>query len=88
MSKGVGNVTMMVGWLVGCMVQVPMVPIPKADEMRLGGGGYQQAQGMHVMYNDPSLYGEPEKGVATMIVWSHGGSHVSVIGSWDNWTTR
>lgn len=60
-----------------------MEPIPKADEMRLGGYQPQQAT-----YNDSNLYGESERGVATMIVWSHGGSNVSVIGSWDNWSTR
>ena len=69
-----------------CMLQVPMVPIPKADELRLG--GYAPAQRMQQAYYETSLYGDSEKGVATMIAWSHGGAQVGVIGSWDNWQTR
>jgi hypothetical protein len=70
----------------GFCLQVPMVPIPKADELRLG--GYAPAQRMQQAYYEPSLYGDSEKGVATMIAWGHGGAHVGVIGSWDNWQTR
>lgn len=66
--------------------QVPMVPIPKANELRLGGFG--PAQRMQQAYYETSLYGDSEKGVATMIAWSHGGAQVGVIGSWDNWQTR
>lgn len=32
-----------------------------------------------------SLYGDFEKGVVIMIVWSYGGVNVGVIGLWDNW---
>ncbi|CAK9197782.1 unnamed protein product [Sphagnum troendelagicum] len=63
--------------------QVPMVPIAKPDEMGLR--GYQQAQ---ALYQQPDLYSEPERGVPTMILWNHGGSSVSVLGSWDNWSKR
>ncbi|CAM6035442.1 unnamed protein product [Sphagnum compactum] len=63
--------------------QVPMVPIAKPDEMGLR--GYQQAQ---ALYQQPDLYSEPEQGVPTMILWNHGGSSVSVLGSWDNWSKR
>jgi 5'-AMP-activated protein kinase regulatory beta subunit len=60
-----------------------MVPIAKPDEMGLR--GYQQAQ---ALYQQPDLYSEPERGVPTMILWNHGGSSVSVLGSWDNWSKR
>jgi hypothetical protein len=63
--------------------QVPMVPIAKPDEMGLG--VYQQPQGVHTQ---PDVYSEAERGVPTMIVWNHGGSSVSVIGSWDNWSIK
>lgn len=66
--------------------QVPMVPIPKGDELRLG--GYAQPQRVQQAYYETNLYGDSEKGVAIMITWSHGGVHVGVIGSWDNWQTR
>ncbi|XP_024391599.1 SNF1-related protein kinase regulatory subunit beta-2 [Physcomitrium patens] len=67
--------------------QVPMVPISKPNELSLG--GYAQTQrASQQAYYETSLYGEPDKGVATMIVWSHGGGNVGVIGSWDNWQTR
>ncbi len=64
-------------------MQVPMVPIAKPDEM--GVGVYQQPQGVHTQ---PDVYSEAERGVPTMIVWNHGGSSVSVIGSWDNWSIK
>ncbi len=64
-------------------MQVPMVPIAKPDEMGLG--VYQQPQGVHTQ---PDVYSETERGVPTMIVWNHGGSSVSVIGSWDNWSIK
>ncbi len=64
-------------------MQVPMVPIAKPDEMGLR--GYQQAQ---ALYQQLDLYSEPEWGVPTMILWNHGGSSVSVLGSWDNWSKR
>lgn len=64
-----------------------MVPISKPNELSLG--GYAQTQrASQQAYYETSLYGEPDKGVATMIVWSHGGGNVGVIGSWDNWQTR
>lgn len=63
-----------------------MVPIPKEDELRLG--GYAQSQRMQQAYYETNLYGDSDKGVATMIAWSHGGVNVGVIGSWDNWQTR
>lgn len=67
--------------------QVPMVPISKPNELNLG--GYAQAKRTQQQnYYETCLYGEPEKEVATMIVWSHGGVHVGVIGSWDNWQVR
>lgn len=69
------------------MSQVPMVPISKPNELNLG--GYAQAKRTQQQnYYETCLYGEPEKEVATMIVWSHGGVHVGVIGSWDNWQVR
>ena len=34
------------------------------------------------------FYGSPEKAVAALIMWSYGGNSVSVMGSWDNWSTR
>jgi 5'-AMP-activated protein kinase regulatory beta subunit len=64
-------------------MQVPMVPIAKPGEMGLR--GYQQAQ---ALYQQLDLYSEPEWGVPTMILWNHGGSSVSVLGSWDNWSKR
>lgn len=62
--------------------QIPMVPIPKEDELVLGGGG--------VIPDYPAVAGWPAQPtlVPTPITWSHGGSHVEVEGSFDNWTTR
>lgn len=55
-----------------------MAPIPKHDEFSLSGNyGYSDSHGE-----------EHEQGVPTMILWTHGGTNVSVEGSWDNWTTR
>lgn len=63
--------------------QIPMVPIPRGDEFTLG--PYYHS-GMY----DQRDYGsvQPEAGVPTMIMWTHGGNNISVEGSWDNWTTR
>lgn len=73
--------------------QIPMVPIPKADEFSLvgyqtrGGNAFGGAEGGISM--DGALgSGEQEEGVAREIVWVHGGNEVFVEGSWDNWTTR
>ncbi|GMH12551.1 hypothetical protein Nepgr_014392 [Nepenthes gracilis] len=30
----------------------------------------------------------PEKGIPTLITWSHGGNSVAVVGSWDDWKSR
>lgn len=68
------------------MLQLPMEPIAKPDDLRLG--GYAPQQRMQQGYYETNLYGDSEKGVATMIAWSHGGVNVGVIGSWDNWQTR
>ncbi|CAI5477026.1 unnamed protein product [Closterium sp. Yama58-4] len=63
--------------------QIPMAPIPKADELSLGSGfGGYGGDGA----GGPGADGE--QGVPTLITWTHGGNHVSVDGSWDNWTTR
>ncbi|KAJ7549761.1 hypothetical protein O6H91_07G067400 [Diphasiastrum complanatum] len=62
--------------------QIPMVPIHKEDEFSTGPfhSGVYDSQA----YNDHGV----EKGIATMIVWSHGGNEVFVEGSWDIWRTR
>ncbi len=65
------------------LLQVPMVPIAKPDEIGLG--SHQQTQGLNTQ---PDLYSEAEQGVPTMIVWNLGGNSVSVTGSWDNWSIR
>ncbi|BBN00004.1 5'-AMP-activated protein kinase, regulatory beta subunit [Marchantia polymorpha subsp. ruderalis] len=62
--------------------QIPMVPIAKADEFTLG--PYQP--GMYEHHGHEMM--QQERGIPTMIVWSHGGNNVAVEGSWDNWTTR
>ncbi|CAM6100262.1 unnamed protein product [Calypogeia fissa] len=62
--------------------QIPMVPI--AREFSLGSyhsdmyGHRDYGRGMQPL----------ERGVPTMIMWSHGGNNVAVEGSWDNWATR
>eukprot|EP00271_Cylindrocystis_brebissonii_P010486 TRINITY_DN26680_c0_g1_i1.p1 TRINITY_DN26680_c0_g1~~TRINITY_DN26680_c0_g1_i1.p1 ORF type:complete len:290 (-),score=30.83 TRINITY_DN26680_c0_g1_i1:746-1615(-) len=66
--------------------QIPMAPIPKPDEFSLG--GYPGPTGMGYPPGGDGGMGEQEQGVATMIAWTHGGTAVSVEGSWDNWTTR
>ena len=64
-----------------------MAPIPKADELSIGTGAGTTLQGYGTA--DPSSGdGSAEQGIPTLITWTHGGNHVSVDGSWDNWTTR
>ncbi|KAJ7519337.1 hypothetical protein O6H91_20G034900 [Diphasiastrum complanatum] len=62
--------------------QIPMAPIQKANEFSNGP--------FHTGVYDSQTYNDQgdEKGIPTMIVWSHGGIEVSVEGSWDNWRTR
>lgn len=62
--------------------QIPMEPIPTKHEEAARGGG--------------SVYGQTEfagwaaqpKLVPTVFVWAHGGNHVDLEGSFDNWTQR
>lgn len=59
--------------------QVAMEPIPKADE-----AAARSAAEFHGLAGWPA---QP-KLLPVVIVWSHGGNHVEVEGSFDNWTTR
>mmetsp|Transcript_14251 Transcript_14251/g.46794 ORF Transcript_14251/g.46794 Transcript_14251/m.46794 type:complete len:278 (-) Transcript_14251:108-941(-) len=66
--------------------QIPMAPMPKPEEFSLSerGAGRQAvgAPGPHAGWPaQPTL-------VPTSITWTHGGNHVEVEGSFDNWTTR
>ncbi|GIL62567.1 hypothetical protein Vafri_16760 [Volvox africanus] len=60
--------------------QIPMEPISRAEDVTANRGA-------------PEFYGvagwpAQPKVVPVVIVWSHGGNHVEVEGSFDNWTTR
>ena len=55
--------------------QLPMEPLKTFGGVEFGG--------------DSAGWGMAEpKGVPTVIVWCHGGNHVELEGSFDNWTTR
>ncbi|PSC67363.1 SNF1-related kinase regulatory subunit beta-2 isoform B [Micractinium conductrix] len=60
--------------------QVPMEPIPRGEEHGRGGSVYGQSEF--------AGWGAQPKLVPTVIVWAHGGSHVELEGSFDNWTQR
>eukprot|EP00897_Mesotaenium_endlicherianum_P007507 jgi/Mesen1/6785/ME000348S06054 len=69
--------------------QIPMVPIPKADEFPLGAYSVPSYGGRAASLGGGAGEGEQEEqGVPTMIAWTHGGASVSVEGSWDNWSSR
>jgi len=57
--------------------QLPMEPM--YDGMNRSGG---------IQYGDYVMSSLEPKSVPTVIVWSHGGHHVELEGSFDNWTTR
>lgn len=57
-----------------------MEPISKGDEYGRGGSVYGQSEF--------AGWGAQPKLVPTVIVWAHGGSHVELEGSFDNWTQR
>ncbi|KAG1668826.1 hypothetical protein FOA52_004920 [Chlamydomonas sp. UWO 241] len=59
--------------------QLTMEPISKSDDRGRPGGADFHAGG---------VAGWPATVVPVVIVWSHGGNHVEVEGSFDNWTTR
>lgn len=61
--------------------QVPLAPLRHLD----GPTNYSQ---MWMNDSHGSLDYPQEKGIPTLITWSHGGSHVAVEGSWDNWSSR
>lgn len=63
------------------LIQVPLIPLPKPDEMHNASHSWMQASSG---YED--MCGE--QGIPTMITWSYGGKEVAVEGSWDNWKTR
>lgn len=54
--------------------------------------GREGEAGAMTLGYEPGLYAYTgnveEKGIPTLIVWSHEGTNVSVEGSWDNWSTR
>ncbi|GLC36564.1 hypothetical protein PLESTB_000162400 [Pleodorina starrii] len=60
--------------------QIPMEPISRAEDVTTNRG----APEFHGLAGWPAL----PKVVPVVIVWSHGGNHVEVEGSFDNWTTR
>ncbi|KAJ8766783.1 hypothetical protein K2173_008337 [Erythroxylum novogranatense] len=61
--------------------QVPIAPLQRADgPSHLNQMWRNESHGMA----DYST----EQGIPTIITWNHGGSNVSVEGSWDNWASR
>ncbi|XP_022877898.1 SNF1-related protein kinase regulatory subunit beta-2-like [Olea europaea var. sylvestris] len=61
--------------------QMPVVPLQRSDERHIPSPSWMQTtSGFEDMYM--------ERGIPTMIIWSHGGQEVAVEGSWDNWMTR
>lgn len=61
--------------------QVPMEPIPtRGEEAGRGGSVYGQSEF--------AGWAAQPKLVPTVFVWAHGGSHVDLEGSFDNWTQR
>ena len=57
---------------------MPMEPLSKAEEAARGGSVYGQTEF--------AGWAAQPKLVPTVIVWGHGGSHVELEGSFDNWT--
>lgn len=62
--------------------QIPMEPIPSKPEevARVGGSVYGQSEF--------AGWAAQPKLVPTVFVWAHGGNHVDLEGSFDNWTQR
>uniref|UniRef100_A0A7S0VGY9 Association with the SNF1 complex (ASC) domain-containing protein n=1 Tax=Polytomella parva TaxID=51329 RepID=A0A7S0VGY9_9CHLO len=59
--------------------QVPMEPLARLDEANRA--QISEYQGLSAWPAQPKL-------MPVVFVWSHGGNHVEVEGSFDNWTTR
>lgn len=58
----------------------PMVPFQRPDDSQLQRGSWMHDVDEYEMVCDP--------GIPTMITWCHGGKHVAVEGSWDNWKAK
>ncbi|GMG98840.1 hypothetical protein Nepgr_000680 [Nepenthes gracilis] len=61
--------------------QLPVAPLQRGDSPPLFNQMWLTES--HGAVDFPS-----EKGIPTLITWSHGGNTVAVEGSWDNWTSR
>ncbi|KAG9443559.1 hypothetical protein H6P81_014899 [Aristolochia fimbriata] len=61
--------------------QIPMVPLQRPDEPQSPSNSWMQQTDE---YEDICS----EQGIPTMITWTHGGRHVAVQGSWDNWKAK
>ncbi|CAN1336912.1 SNF1-related protein kinase regulatory subunit beta-2 [Linum perenne] len=61
--------------------QVPVVPLPRPDEVQIPSDSWMQSSGGY----EETVQ---EQGIPTMITWSYGGKDVAVEGSWDNWKSR
>mmetsp|Transcript_8523 Transcript_8523/g.14632 ORF Transcript_8523/g.14632 Transcript_8523/m.14632 type:complete len:261 (-) Transcript_8523:724-1506(-) len=61
-------------------IQVPMEPLSKHEDLMATSRGR----------TEPEFHGWPAtpKILPVVIIWSHGGNHVEVEGSFDNWSTR
>lgn len=65
--------------------QHPVAPLRQGDAPPFFNPIWRsEAQPQHVEATDSP----PEKGIPTLITWSHGGNSVSVEGTWDNWTSK
>lgn len=64
------------------LLQIPVIPLQRAGDGPLV---FNQTQMDH---SDGTLDAPPEKGIPTLITWSHGGNEILLEGSWDNWTSR
>lgn len=63
------------------MPQVPAVPCQRPND------AYSVSN--HPWMNDLEPSDDPkEKGIPILITWNHGGTEISVEGSWDNWSSR
>ncbi|OAY64947.1 SNF1-related protein kinase regulatory subunit beta-1 [Ananas comosus] len=61
--------------------QVPAVPFQRPND------AYSVSN--HPWMNDLEPSDDPtEKGIPILITWNHGGTEISVEGSWDNWSSR
>eukprot|EP00877_Chromochloris_zofingiensis_P004634 jgi/Chrzof1/14171/Cz08g28030.t1 len=76
----VGSPPMSPGSPLTYSLQVAMEPLAKADDLA-GGRPATEFVGAAGWPAQPKL-------VPVVIVWSHGGNHAEVEGSWDNWSTR